>query len=243
MDKIIEIDKLSCKAGSRYLLKNINWQLNRGENWFLFGLNGSGKTTLLSIIAGYRAYTAGNIHIFGEKYSEENVLALRRKIGFVSSSFFDKILTKESVLDIVLGGALGSIGLNEVVSNRDIIKAKYLLKKLNLKDKINYPYSWLSKGERQNILIARALIGETEILILDEPAGGLDIFAERTLTNLIKNLAQDSRMTLIYVTHHLNDILPEFNRGLLLKNGMIFAQGAREDLLNEKILSDFLKNR
>ena len=102
MTPIIKTEHLSCKMGHSYLLKDISWQVQAGENWVVYGLNGSGKTTLLSILAGYKGYSEGQLQIFGQTYTNENVLTLRKKIGWVSGSFFDKHYTKESVLDIIL---------------------------------------------------------------------------------------------------------------------------------------------
>ena len=89
-NKVIEVQKLACKIGHNYLLNNINWEVERGERWAVYGMNGCGKTTLLSIIAGFKHYTAGTLKVFGEEYTNENTLNIRKKIGFISSSFFDK---------------------------------------------------------------------------------------------------------------------------------------------------------
>ena len=96
---ILEVKNLSCRVGYKYLLKDINWQVNAGEHWVVFGMNGSGKTTLLSIIAGFKHYTGGEINIFGKKLSNENILSVRKRIGWVSASFFDKYYSKEVNLE------------------------------------------------------------------------------------------------------------------------------------------------
>ena len=152
MDEIlIDIKNLSCQAGYQYLLRDINWQVKPGEQWVVFGQNGCGKTTLLRIVAGYQGYSSGELRIFGEEYAPENILNLRQRIGWISSSFFDKCYTTEIVLDIVLSGLFGTLGLQFDIENAHIIKARDLLIELGLKDKIMSPFDLLSKGERQQV--------------------------------------------------------------------------------------------
>lgn len=239
-DTVITLNNVSCKAGYRYLLKNINWNVHKGEHWVVFGMNGSGKTTLLSIIAGFKHYTGGDIKVFGEPFTNENVLAFRQKIGWVSSSFFDKYYSKESALNIVLSGRNGTLGLDENITLDDVKLAKSLLANLKLADSINKTFDMFSKGERQNILIARALISNPDILILDEPCTGLDVYNRSYLFNTIEKLSQNKDLTIIYVTHYVEEILTLFDKILLLKNGYIFAQGAIEDVFTSDRMSELL---
>ena len=240
MENAVEIEKLSCKVGHNYLLKDINWQVKSGEKWVVFGMNGCGKTTLLSIISGFRTFSSGNLQVLGERYKEENVLDLRKKIGFVSNSFFDKILSQEAVLDIVLAGKFGTIGIDGDINNYDIVKAKNLLRELRLKDKINRPFNLLSKGERQNVLIARALMSKPELLVLDEPGTGLDVFAREYMLSTVKDLAENTNMTIIYVTHYVEEILENFNNCLLMKDGKIFDCCSTTDIFTTENISKLL---
>lgn len=236
----ITVSNLSLEVGQRYLLRDITWQVPQGENWVVFGANGCGKTTLLSILAGFRRPTAGEVKILGEAYSEENILSLRRRIGWVSSSFFDQHYTRESAQDIVLSGKFGTLGLARPIADTDIKKARALLKSFHLADKIEQPFHLMSKGERQNVLIARALMGEPEILLLDEPCTGLDILAREYFLSFLDNLAATGRCTIIYVTHHTEEILlNRFQKVLLLRNGLIFSQGPIQDIFTSERLSDF----
>lgn len=222
-DYIIELDKVCCKAGYHYLLKDVSWKVRRKEHWVVFGMNGSGKTTLLSIVAGFKFFTSGSVKLFGEPLCNENILAVRKRIGWVSSSFFDRYYSKESALNIVLSGKTGSLGLDESISLKDVHLAKELLTALDLADKIDRPFDLLSKGERQNVLIARALFPNPEILILDEPCAGLDVYHRSYLFSTIEALCRN--ITIIYVTHYVEEILPLFEKALLLKNGMVYIQG------------------
>lgn len=239
-DYIIELKKVSCKIGYRNLLKDVNWKVKPGEHWVVFGMNGSGKTTLLSIIAGFRHHTSGDIRVFGEVPTNDNILAMRQRIGWVSASFFDQLYTKESVLDIVLSGRTGTLGLGDYLGLEDVALAKALLKELQLGDKVDRSFDMLSKGERQNVLIARALITNPDILILDEPCTGLDVYNRNYLFSIIEDLSVRKELTIIYVTHYVEEIIPMFDKMLMLKNGTVFAKDRMADLMNKDTLEIFL---
>lgn len=239
---ILEVKNLSCRVGYKYLLKDINWQVNAGEHWVVFGMNGSGKTTLLSIIAGFKHYTGGEINIFGKKLSNENILSVRKRIGWVSASFFDKYYSKEAVSDIVLSGKYGTMGIGYDITAKDRRRTGRLLDELGLSERKNYTFDMLSKGERQNVLIARALFNKPKILILDEPCTGLDIYNREYLFKALEELKKEENLTIIYVTHYAEEIKPFFDKCLLLKNGHIFAKGATEDLFQSAKMSIFLNH-
>lgn len=239
-ETVVEIKGLNYKIGSRYLLNNILWQVKKGECWVVFGMNGSGKTTLLSIVAGFNRYSSGLVQIFGEEYSSDNTMALRKRIGFVSSSFFDKYYHGEKALDIVLSGLNGTLGLSGRFSNKDIMRARELLESMQVSSKSGQPFNELSKGERQKILIARALISEPELLILDEPGTGLDVVAREQMLELVRELSQ-SGITIIYVTHYMEEILDVFDHCLLLKQGRIYQCGKTGDMFTAENLSGFLE--
>ena len=140
MKTIIKTTDLACQSGRKYLINQINWQVEKGEHWIIFGLNGCGKTTLLSIVAGFKGQTKGELEVFGKSYTEDNIFSLRQKIGWVSSSFFDKYLRKESALNIVLSGKFGTLGIDFDISDQDVKQAKALLTELHLGHKIYYPF-------------------------------------------------------------------------------------------------------
>ncbi len=243
MKEVVRLNDLTCLAGNNALLSNIDWTINKGEHWIVFGLNGSGKTTLLSIIAGFRDFSSGSVEVFGSPYEEDNILEKRKRVGWISSSFFDKYYQRESVLNIVLSGISGKLGKNTWdISNSDIKRAKSLLIELGLKDKLHRTFDLLSKGERQNVLIARALISDPELLILDEPGTGLDVFAREYMLETVKMLAEDPERTIIYVTHYTEEILSIFDKCLLLKNGKIYSTGNSKELFTDDKMSEFLDN-
>lgn len=240
MTELIHANNLDFRRGNCYILRNISWQIHSGEHWILFGLNGSGKTTLLSILSAYQANTHGELQLFGVTPTSDNVLSLRPKIGFVSSSFFDHYYTKEIALNIVLSGKYGKLGLQGDLNDRDIIKAKHLLQALGLGHQMHYPYHFLSKGKRQCILIARALFNQPQVLLLDEPFSGLDILTSCYLQETIEYLCQDQHLAIIYVTHSLDEIMPQFNHCLFLHQGQIASCGKTEETFTDALLSKIL---
>lgn len=237
---LVIADKLCCKSGHRYLLRDISWQVKAGERWLVFGLNGSGKTTLLSIIAGVKQYTEGDLWLFGEPINDENIIKDRRKIGFVSASFFGRIYENESALEIVLSAVSGTFGIDGNVPLEKIKKALDILQEFNLAERADYPFYMFSKGEQQNILIARALINNPALLILDEPCTGLDIYNREYLFETIAELGKRADLAIIYVTHYVEEILPLFQNALLLKNGRVFKMGQTAEIFNSAVFSEYL---
>lgn len=239
-EPVIFVQNMSCRVGNRYLLRQINWEVRQGESWVVFGQNGSGKTTLLSILAGFRGHTEGSVKVFGKIFDNETVLAIRRHIGWVSCSFFDNRYSKEAVLDIVLSGVSGTLSPDGSCTNRDVIRAKALLEQLQVTHKMYESLDTLSKGEREKVLLARALVSEPKLLLLDEPGTGLDMAAREEMIAMINQLARDREMTIIYVTHHAEEIPSAFQKCLLLKKGRIYDQTSVEKAFSNEVLSDFL---
>jgi len=237
MQTILQAKNLCYKSGKRYLLNHINWEIKQGDHWLIFGMNGSGKTTLLSTIAGFKSATSGQLRVFGQEYDQAHIYELRRKVGWVSSSFFDRYYKQEAALQIVLSGLTGTFNVDDSIQDADVRYAKALLRELRMGEKMHQPFGLMSKGERQNVLIARALITRPQILVLDEPGTGLDVYARTHLMNTVRSLAESGKVTILYVTHYPEEIQPFMNKTLLLKNGRIYAQGNTGDVLTTKNLS------
>ncbi len=242
-NNVIEAKELSYQVGHQYLLNHINLKIAQGEHWLLYGMNGCGKTTLLSILSGFRQQTQGELKVFGEAFDDHNILQLRKKIGWVSSSFFDARYHHERVLDIVLSGKFGTYGLDWGLDSADYRRANALLSALGLADKGQQSYDRLSKGQRQNVLTARAFMGNPEILLLDEPCSGLDALAKVRFMNLLEALMEQTNLTVLFVSHEINDVKDLFPRTILLRNGRLFAQGDTEELFQESNLSIFFQQK
>lgn len=241
-EKIIEVEHLYCVHGNRYTLMDINWEVKSGSNWLVFGLNGSGKTTLLSIIAGFTEGSSGKVKVFGQEYDKDNTLDLRKRIGWVSSSFFDTYYHNESAINIVLSGIFGTLGVSGIVSDTDRKKALDLMKELHLYKKEDRMFKTMSKGERQNVMIARALISNPEILVLDEPGNGLDVLAREYMLETVEKLSKEKNITILYVTHYVEEILPIFENALVLKDGLIWKKGKTKDIFTTEQLSEYFSH-
>ena len=238
---VIEAQNLGYQVGQQKLLNGINLHVKKGEHWLIYGMNGCGKTTLLSILAGFRQQTQGELKVFGDEFTADNVLEKRQKIGWISSSFFDTKYRHERVRDIVLSGKFGTYGIDWDISSKDENRVKDLLTALGLEDKQHLSYDRLSKGQRQNVLIARAFMGQPEILLLDEPYSGLDVLAKARFMELLEKLMQNKDLTVLFVSHEINDVSKAFDNTLMLRNGRCFAQGKTEDLFQTANLSAFFQ--
>lgn len=243
MGAIITARGLGCQSGDRFLLKNVNWDIEEKSRWIILGMNGSGKTTLLSMLSGYQDYTHGTVTYRGVDYRQQNILDIRRKMGFISNSYFDRIYQNESVMDLALAGLSGTLGLEEsAITSAHVCKLKRLLERVNLQDRLDASYSWLSKGERQNILILRALLAQPEVLVLDEPMTGLDVVNKHKMKRFVKGIAEEGNHTILYVTHHFEEISPDlFDNCLLMRHGQVYMSGRVDDVINSEVISSFLQ--
>lgn len=176
--------------------------------------------------------TQGELKVFGEAFGDHNILQLRKRIGWVSSSFFDARYHHERVLDIVLSGKFGTYGLDWGLSSADYRRANALLSALGLADKGQQSYDRLSKGQRQNVLIARAFMGNPEILLLDEPYSGLDALAKVRFMNLLEALMEQTDLTVLFVSHELNDVKALFPHTVLLQEWKVVHAGKNRGFIS-----------
>ena len=238
---MIRLENVSLWRGRDYLLKNVCWEVFQGEHWAILGLNGSGKTTLLNMINGYLFPSAGKVTVLGNQFGSYDLRELRKSIGWVSTSLQEKLYVTETAAEIVISGKKAMIGLFEDPSEEDLEEAMQLLTRLGCGGFLHRTYQTLSQGEKQKVLIARALMANPRLLILDEPCTGLDLFARENLLRFIDQLGREADApTLIYVTHRTEEVLPIFNRTLLLKKGEVYGKGNTLDMLTEEVLSGFL---
>ncbi|MDQ0215990.1 iron complex transport system ATP-binding protein [Oikeobacillus pervagus] len=237
MGKILSLKGVNWQRNGQTILRDFNWEVHHQEQWGILGLNGSGKTSLLNIVTGYQFPTKGEVIVLDRSFGKTNLLELRKEIGFVSSSLerFDSSLKFETVEEIVVSGKFASIGLYEVVTKAEWEKADRLLDRFRLTYLKGKPYHLLSQGEKRRVLIARSLMGDPKIMILDEPCTGLDIVSREEILSLLKEIVKNSY--LLYVTHHIEEISKEITHILLLKDGEIFASGLKKEILNDEILS------
>lgn len=238
MEEIISLDNVSYIRNGKYILKDINWHVNRGEHWVILGPNGSGKTTTLNMVNGYIFPSQGHVKVLEFEFGHSYIIELRKRIGWVSSALSQFIPTNDYPLHIVLSGKFASLGLWEKVDDDDIARANEILDLLKIRHLAERKYGMLSQGEKQKVLIGRALMNHPDIIIFDEAFNGLDIFARHDMEITINELAEGN-ITFILVTHNTDEILPVFGKALLLKDGQVHSQGDIDDMIQYDNLSDF----
>lgn len=235
---IVRLDHVSFIRNNNRILHDINLRIDHGQHWAIIGQNGSGKTSLISIINGYHQPSKGKACVLGKKFGSADLRELRLHIGECSSEIRNMIHQWEPVRDIVISGKFASIGLYESPSAKDHKQACDLIGMFGLSGMADRRFETLSDGEKQKTLLARALMPEPELLLLDEPCAGLDIKArEELLTAVQKMTVMEGGPTLIYITHHIEEILPSITHVLALRKGKVIASGAREKVLTNDVLS------
>ncbi|WP_199616207.1 ABC transporter ATP-binding protein [Paenibacillus alkalitolerans] len=242
MEEVINLEQVSYRRGESELLKQINWTVRKGEHWAILGLNGSGKTTLLNIVNGYIWPSSGSVSVFGQAFGTMDLRELRTMIGWVSLSLQEKLYMNDNAEKIVVSGKYATIGLYEKPSDSDWMLAASWMKQLGCLHLMGRTYQSCSQGEKQKLLIARALMASPRLLILDEPCNGLDLFSREQLLESVETLAKSHNApTLIYVTHHTEEILPIFRHTLLLRRGEVFTRGEVQSMLTKDRLTDFFE--
>ncbi|MGC8719759.1 MAG: ABC transporter ATP-binding protein [Thermodesulforhabdaceae bacterium] len=222
------------------ILRDFSWQVEEGINWVLMGPNGSGKTTILKLLAGYIWPTKGSVSVLGHRFGEVDLRRLRQQIGWVGSFLQEHIAFEQTPRDIILSGRMGSLWLYEKPDRSALDLAEKMADLVGCAGLMETPYGLLSQGEKQRILLARALIARPRLLLLDEPCAGLDIVAREHFLRVLSLLPSklSAPVTIILVTHHLEEITSLFSHVLLLKEGMSIAQGTVSEVLQDVKLTE-----
>lgn len=238
MKPVLEISNLKIQRSGVTILDGVNWRVEPGQHWAILGANGSGKTSLLSTLTGYLMPTAGEIVLLGRKYGHSDWRELRKQIGIVSSSIRQMMADDEPALETVASGKFAMIDFWGRLSRTDKNRALKILRQIECLHLAERPWRVLSQGERQRILIGRALMASPRVLILDEPCAGLDPAAREHFLQFLQRLGNTRNSpTLVLVTHHVEEIMPVFSRALVLKNGKVLASGKKSNVVTVKILS------
>jgi iron complex transport system ATP-binding protein len=235
---IITIHDLCVVRAGTEILKGIQWDVAAKENWVILGANGSGKTTLLSCVTGYVTPSAGTIEVLGKQYGRADWRELRKEVGLVSSGIRHWIEDRQTALDVVASGRNAELNLWHPADERLLRDARKSLRQVECAKLGDRPWALLSQGERQRVLIGRALIARYRILILDEPCAGLDPVARERFLQFLSRLAlTDKTPNLVFVTHHVEEILPCFDKALVLREGEILSQGAIGRVITSRTMS------
>jgi iron complex transport system ATP-binding protein len=238
VNPLVCVRGLSIHRGGIHILDGINWTVSPGEHWAILGANGSGKTSLLKALTGYMTPTAGDVTVLGEEYGGSDWRELRKRIGVVSASISQLVHDEDTGLEIVAGGRQAMIGYWGRISRSERERSRRLLALLRVAQAADRNWEVLSQGERQRVLIARALIADPVILILDEPCAGLDPVARERFLNDIGKLAGKNRgPALVFVTHHIEEVLPEFTHVLALRKGRVAFSGPKARGLRAEMMT------
>lgn len=238
---VLSLRGVSIRRGRTEILRRVDWTVRAGEHWAVLGGNGSGKTTLLSVAAGYLWPTEGEVEVLGHRFGRTDLRELRKRIGFVSVALADRLAAvrpHDDARSVAVSGRYASLGVYVEPTAADWARADALLERFGCAALADRPFSSLSQGEKQRVLLARAWMAEPALLVLDEPCTGLDVSArELLLAGLSRGAAEEPRPTVIYVTHHVEEILPLFSHTLVLRGGEVVAQGATRATLTDDVLS------
>jgi iron complex transport system ATP-binding protein len=238
-DAVIAVSRATVTRGGNHLIRDISWEVELDERWVILGPNGAGKTTLLSLAAGRMHPSRGTVHVLGERLGRVDLAELRTRIGLASAGLAESIPADETAADVVLTASWSVVGrFRESYDDLDAGRATALLDQFGVGHLAARRFGTLSEGERKRTLIARALMTDPELLLLDEPAAGLDLGAREDLVRRLGELAEDpDAPALVLVTHHVEEIPPGFTHALLLRDGAVVAQGLLGDTLTAENLS------
>jgi iron complex transport system ATP-binding protein len=237
--EILDLQDVTVRRGSNEILSHVSWQVLPAQRWIVMGSNGAGKTTLMQICSGFMHPTTGNAKILGYELGRTDVRELRTLVGISSATVVALLPPEETVLDSILTSAYGISGRwRERYDQVDRDRAHSLMADWGLTNFASRRIGNLSEGERKRVQIARALMCDPELLILDEPAAGLDVGGREDLVARLARFADDADSpSLVLVTHHVEEIPPNFTHALLLKSGQVSAQGALTEVISSATMS------
>ena len=221
------------------ILADVDWTVREGERWVVLGPNGAGKTTLLQIASGTIFPTRGSVELLGERFGATDLGELRTRIGLSSAPLAERVPGREKALDVVVTAAYGVVGrFRERYDDGDVERAQALLRRVGLGAFADRRFGTLSEGERKRVLLARALMTDPELMLLDEPAAGLDLGAREALLRLLTRLAHDETgPPSVLVTHHVEEVPIGTTHALLLSRGRSLAAGPVAEVLTAPLLS------
>ncbi|MFV0429062.1 MAG: ABC transporter ATP-binding protein [Arachnia sp.] len=239
MALVAELAGVTVKRGDAILLDDVHLWVDESERWVVIGPNGAGKTTLLQVLAAQLYPSAGVVGLLGDVVGAIDVFELRPRIGFTSSAVAERIPAGESVLNAVVSASYAVLGRwNESYEPMDLAQARRLLGLMRIEHMADRTFGTLSEGERKRVQIARALMTDPELLLLDEPAGGLDLAGRESLVSILSEVCLDEKSpATILVTHHLEEIPEGITHALLLSHGHVVAAGPIAQTLTDQWLS------
>jgi iron complex transport system ATP-binding protein len=239
MSDVLDLVDVSVVREGRALVEEVSWAVKEGERWVILGPNGAGKTTLLNLASSYLFPTTGTATVLGDRLGGVDVFELRPRIGMAGIALADKLPRGQTVLETVLTAAYGMTAhWQESYEDVDRERALAFLDRLGMNDYLDRKFGTLSEGERKRTMIARAMMTDPELLLLDEPAAGLDLGGREDLVRRLGRLARDPYApSMLMVTHHVEEIAPGFTHVLMIRQGKVLAAGPLETELTSRNLS------
>ena len=239
-DAVVHMSHVTVQRGQNVLVDDVSWHVQEGERWIVMGPNGAGKSTLINIAAARAHPTSGNVGILGEVLGAVDVFDLRPSIGLSSTLLAEQLPGGETIRDLVVTAAYGVTGRwREEYDPEDLQRADQLLARWGIAGYSDRKFRTLSEGERKRALIARAMMTDPELLILDVPGAGLDLAGRETLVRSLNQLASNPMApTPILVTHHVEEVPPHFTHAMVLRAGQVISAGPIESALTEETLSE-----
>ena len=239
MSVVLDLESVSIVRDGATLLDQVSWQVRDGERWVVLGANGAGKTTLMQIAAAHMHPSSGTATVLGETLGRTDVFELRPRIGLASAALAERIPAEEQVQDVVLTAAYAISGRwRERYDAMDEGRAEDLLKAFGISHLGGRRFGTLSEGERKRVQLARSMMTDPELVLLDEPAAGLDLGSRELLVRDLAELAGDpASPVLVLVTHHVEEIPPGFSHVLLLRDGRVVYSGPLTEGLTDANLT------
>lgn len=232
---MISLQHLSLIRGNRQVLNDVSIEMKSDENWVILGRNGSGKTTLLEMMTGYMFPSSGRVEVLGHVYGQCDVREVRKSIGYISQSLLEKLTLSDPVWEVVATGAYAFLRFYQDIPEEARSLAYSLLNEMDFGRLAELPLGTLSQGERKKVMLARSLMANPKILIMDEPCAGLDLYEREKMLHEIDRLRQRN-ITVVYVTHHVEEIVPLFTHVALIKDGRLTAAGRKDEVLNHELI-------
>ena len=238
-DEVLRMRGVGVRRERSMLLRDVDWTARSSERWVVIGPNGAGKTTLMQVAAAQLFPTTGTVEVLGERLGEVNVFELRSRIGFASAAVAERVRPGEKVIDLVLTASYAILGRwKEEYESADLTRAVELLDALGCAHLIRRRFATLSEGERKRVQIARSLMPNPELLLLDEPAAGLDLGGREDLLRRLAALARDpGAPMMVLVTHHVEEVPDGFTHAILLRKGAVVAAGELAEVFTGPKLS------
>ncbi len=237
--EVLAFEDITFRRDGREILKGVNWKINQGERWTLLGLNGSGKSTLLGMIPVFTHPTSGELRVFEKTFGKYPWEKIKSRVGFVSSTMnsFLNTLNYYKLEEIIISGKYSTIGIYNDLEEEDYNVAGKLIKDFNLEYLRESTFLNQSQGEQRRTLIARAFMNNPDLMILDEPCASLDLKSREYLLKTLNEKYKDSKESLVYVTHSIEEIFPEITHVAIMDSGEIKYKGKKENIIREDILS------